>query len=245
MTHVTGEVQWTYGIFLYARREVDHLVIQLEDGTTRTMNYLNWGDTVRQTEDKVFALKRGAPIRIGTWGGYDPEKWFCDVEEVRDPVPEFVKNLSEAWEIERDSGGRHFGRIFMPCVLASILEPKSGRTNQNGSYERFGFTLSFFPLDPFFHDWRCILYRSRRFYGISNGRLGQAPIETWAGKDFPKELGNIPYSWSSEQVDESGPPGLLECVHNLQDYVRGHRQHERVESTDSWESLVRKARARS
>jgi hypothetical protein len=69
-----------------AYREPTKLILELADGTVRHMNYENWGSTVQLTEQKVFSLRAGTPIRIATWLDYDPAKWFCDVEEMVDPA---------------------------------------------------------------------------------------------------------------------------------------------------------------
>lgn len=77
-----------------AYKEQNKLVIELADGTVRQMNYENWGSTAELTEQKVFSLLAGTPIRIATWLDYDPGKWFCDVEEIVDQAEQSDQAMS-------------------------------------------------------------------------------------------------------------------------------------------------------
>lgn len=80
MTHVRPPVTWSGPFTFKAARKVgDKLVIDLADGTSRSMNYENWDGTVDKTEEKVFALAAGTSIEVGTWKSFDTTKWFCDV----------------------------------------------------------------------------------------------------------------------------------------------------------------------
>jgi hypothetical protein len=83
MSHVIDPLVWNEGIYAGTRREKDRLVLILDDGSHRYMNYENWNETTTITANKLGALKPGAKIRIATWSTYDPKQWFCDVEEIK------------------------------------------------------------------------------------------------------------------------------------------------------------------
>lgn len=81
--------QWSDGVFGFRGMRVEpepqQLILELEDGTERVMNYRNWEGDVYATEQKLRALRPGVKIRIATWrsANYSPDKWFCDVEQVK------------------------------------------------------------------------------------------------------------------------------------------------------------------
>jgi hypothetical protein len=83
MSHVNDPLVWTEGVFAGSSREASQLVLKLKDGTSRYMNYENWNDATAITEKKLSTFSPGTRIRIATWSTYDPEVWFCDVEEMR------------------------------------------------------------------------------------------------------------------------------------------------------------------
>jgi hypothetical protein len=81
--------QWSHGVFVFRGMRIEpkptKLVLVLQDGTERVMNYENWGPDVYATEQKLRALTPGTRIRIATWqsAAYSPDKWFCDIDEVK------------------------------------------------------------------------------------------------------------------------------------------------------------------
>ena len=80
--------KWSEDIFVFRSMRVEsvprQLILELDDGTERMMNYHNWEDDFADTEKKLYALKPGERIRIETWrtDKYSPQNWFCDVEKI-------------------------------------------------------------------------------------------------------------------------------------------------------------------
>lgn len=149
MSHVTGPLIWNQAIFHRVWKEPNKLILELGDGTIRTMNYENWGKTVQVTEDKAFELDRGAPIRIATWQQYDPKKWFCDVDEVLDQTPLFVSELSDRWTVIRPKLYRKFDKARVRNIECSIAEKWSPL--ERNDFIRPAYVIDISPQDQFFN----------------------------------------------------------------------------------------------
>lgn len=81
MSHISGELNWTFAIFVGYKECTDGLNLFLSDGTLRIMLYKNWENSFPTTLQKLKALRINTPIKFATWNGYDQLKWFCDVEQ--------------------------------------------------------------------------------------------------------------------------------------------------------------------
>lgn len=80
VTHIWGLVEWWGATFDSYNSENGKLVLILSDGSTRKMN--DWNEDTQKTLEKLRKLKKGEPINVGTWGGFDKAKWFCDVNKI-------------------------------------------------------------------------------------------------------------------------------------------------------------------
>lgn len=80
MTHIDGKVEWWGAIFERYLPENGKLILTLSDGKSRTMN--DWGEDSDITKVKLANLKKGDLISVATWGGWNKEKWFCDVKKI-------------------------------------------------------------------------------------------------------------------------------------------------------------------
>lgn len=161
MSHVSGPLTWSEGIYLSSHLEADRIVLTLKDGTSRYMNFKNWGETALVTADKVQALRRGAAIRIASWKDFDPAEWFCDVEEVKNPFPTITQSFPSAWIVKYGEGARGFDdKLVVRCVDCCIFEREVSQhfVDIKGYARRSGYRIEFFALDPFFHSYRATLY---------------------------------------------------------------------------------------
>lgn len=138
MSHVSGQLEWSKGIFEKAVKGDNGVTLHLADGTTRFMKYENWDKTVLVTERKLAQLKKGQPIKIAVWGGYDAAQWFCDVEPIDKPSPDWIlSKLSPRWIIRDSQHSRNFGDFRLPvidCRLITNTEHKLGSTFKTVSY---------------------------------------------------------------------------------------------------------------
>lgn len=196
MTHVTGPLVWNEGIFTRMRRGPTQLALELSDGSVRHMNYKNWNGTTVTTANKLNSLKPGAAIRIATWRNYDPMKWFCDVEEVRDPLPRFASQLSSKWVVKHSDDGRKFLNNVVRSVECSIVSQRTLKLDPE-RVARTRYALRFWPKDPFFHESDCSLccyvehYRPHdskqpyASYWNDFDRLSREVQESWHAMDLP------------------------------------------------------------
>lgn len=210
MSHVTGSLVWHEGVYAKSHLEADRLVLTLDDGTCRYMNFENWGKTTLITQEKLRALKPGAAIRIATWNGYNPREWFCDVEEVKDPVPLIATQLSPAWIVKHANSGRKFEKNVVRCVDCCIFKRKvyQRSCSPEGYATRSGFAINFFPLDPFFHDYRVELRAYSEDFSLLDK---QAPI-------FP--LYRITNTEPSQKVSSKWHElELLDFIHWIEQHI--------------------------
>jgi hypothetical protein len=81
MTHIRGPKEWCDAIFKsFIREKSGALTLTLSDNSIRTMN--DWNEDTKVTEKNLENLKMGDVIRVATWGGWNKQKWFCDVEKI-------------------------------------------------------------------------------------------------------------------------------------------------------------------
>lgn len=153
MSHVTGQLKWTRAIFSKARKESDHLVLELADGSKRVMNFKNWDGTVQTTARKLFSLVAGAPIKFATWGNYSVDSWFCDVEELENEMPQFVSKLSSRWTVQRGDAARRFDKKLVRTIECKVSYPyvQMGRTPVIKT--RLDVVVCLHPSDPLFEDF--------------------------------------------------------------------------------------------
>lgn len=80
MSHIWGKKECWEAEFHSFEEDEGVLVLNLMNGTSRTMN--DWNEDTLKTKYKLQALKAGDRITVVTWGGYLESKWFCDVEKI-------------------------------------------------------------------------------------------------------------------------------------------------------------------
>lgn len=81
MTHIRGHKEWWEAVFKsYKKEKSGELKLTLIDNSIRMMN--DWSEDTKVTEENLKTLKTGDVIKVATWGGWNKEKWFCDVEKI-------------------------------------------------------------------------------------------------------------------------------------------------------------------
>ena len=80
MTHISGPLIWTDAVFHNFSIEKTKLILFLNDGSKRIMNFQNWEDSYPITIANLKILKSGDLIKFATWSNYDKNLWFCDVK---------------------------------------------------------------------------------------------------------------------------------------------------------------------
>jgi hypothetical protein len=197
MSHVSGPLQWNTAIFRGARKEASKLILELADGTVRVMNYQNWHETIQTTEKKAFSLKPGTPIRVATWAAYDSNKWFCDVEEIVDPTPPLVGELSDLWSVKRSTGAKQFDKAFIRLIECSISSPRLIYLSGN-AHLRWGYVVTLDPLDQFFSKYTA---RLSGFSDSINFDVSDQPFRSVL-RDFDRISKDIQEQWKSLELRE-------------------------------------------
>ncbi len=197
MSHVSGPLKWNTAVFRRARKEPNKLILELADGTVRVMNYQNWDGTVQTTEQKAFSLKPGAPIRVATWADYDPTKWFCDVDEIVDPRPPLVGELSDRWSIQRSEGAKQFDKAFIHLIECSISSPQLLCLHGN-TYLRSRYVVTLDPRDQFFAEYTA---RLSGYADSINFDVSDQPFRS-VFRDFDRVGQDVQAQWNSLELRE-------------------------------------------
>ena len=114
------------------------------------MNYTNWDGTVEITARKLFALVAGAPIKFATWGDYSEDRWFCDVDELKDEMPQFVSRLSGRWTVQYGHSGRRFDKKLIRTIECKASYPYALLRATPVTKTRLDVVVCLHPNDPLF-----------------------------------------------------------------------------------------------
>jgi hypothetical protein len=157
MSHIRQPLVWTQGIFdsFNYDEPQSQLNLKLLDGSFRKMNIENWHESIELTHIKLRETKRGTPINIATWGGYDPDAWFCDINPVINPKPlSFLRQLSKKWIIKDDQESKivnGHGIEIVRCAFITRIRPGVNEFWRRYSYIEIALSAS----DPFFKGYRA------------------------------------------------------------------------------------------